>query len=134
MLSSDLQNVFNTVRDIAFGGGNEIIEKLAKATTHFFIEDWTDKTILEFKDTLQKLIDELGKKQDTSDVAGNKIMISTEDGMKECFYNFDPESLSSSGYFFQSALDEMIDEYGSAVDNNEKIGILMSMVKKLMGE
>lgn len=134
VLSSDLQNVFNTVRDIAFGGGNEIIEKLAKATTHFFIEDWTDKTILEFKDTLQKLIDELGKKQDTSDVAGNKIMISTEDGMKECFYNFDSESLSSSGYFFQSALDEMIDEYGSAVDNNEKIGILMSMVKKLMGE
>ena len=55
-------------------------------------------------------------------------------GIKECFYEFDPESISASGQFFQNALDEMLEEYESVLDNNEKIGILMGMVKKLMGE
>lgn len=134
VLPADLQNVFSSIRDIASGSGNAIIEKLSKSATNFFIEDWTDKTILEFEDTIQRLVNELEKKKNTPATAGSKITIATDDGIKECFYDFDPESLSSSGYFFQSALDDMMDEYGSAVDNNEKIGILMSMVKKLMGE
>lgn len=131
---AELQNVFCSIRDIASGSGNEIIEKLSKAATNFFIEDWTDKTIFEFEDTIQRLMNELNKKKNTPETASSKVTIATDDGIKECFYDFDPESLSSSGYFFQSALDDMMNEYGSAVDNNEKIGILMSMVKKLMGE
>lgn len=134
VLSADLQSVFNTIRDIVSGSGNEIIEKLSKSATNFFVEDWTDKTVLEFEDVLRRLVDELEKKESITGGEGSKLMFSTENGIKECFYDFDPESLSSSGYFFQSALDDMMDEYGSAVDNNEKIGILMSMIKKLMGE
>ena len=126
--------MFNTIRDIVSGSGNEIIEKLSKSATNFFVEDWTDKTVLEFEDVLRRLVDELEKKESITGGEGSKLMFSTENGIKECFYDFDPESLSSSGYFFQSALDDMMDEYGSAVDNNEKIGILMSMIKKLMGE
>ena len=134
ILPTDLQNVFSSIRDIASGSGNEIIEKLSKAATNFFIEDWTDKTILEFEDTIQRLVNELDKKKNTLETAGSKITIATDDGIKECFYDFDPESLSSFGFFFKSALDEMMDEFGGTVGNNEKIGILMSMVKKLMGE
>ena len=52
---------------------------------------------------------------------------------RECFYEFDPDNMSVSGHFFQSALDDMLEEYGESVENNEKIGILMAMVKKLMG-
>ena len=72
------------------------------------------------------------KKNDTE--TGSKITLATDDGIKECFYDFDPDDLSTSGYFFQNALEEMLDEYGSSMDNNEKIGILMRTVKKLMGE
>ena len=133
VLSTDLQNMLISIRDVAIGNGSEIIENLAKAATNFFIEDWTDKTILEFEDMLQSLIDELENKKNASKSSSSKILLTTDTGVKECFYDFDPESLSSSGFFFQSALDDMVDEYG-AVDNNEKIGILMSMVKKLMGE
>ena len=61
-----------------------------------------------------------------------KITLPGESGAKEYFYDFDPNELSPSGVFFQSALDDMMDEYG-ALDNSEKIGILMNLVKKLMG-
>lgn len=133
VLSTDLQNILISIRDVAISNGSEIIENLAKAATNFFIEDWTDKTILEFEDMLQRLIDELENKKNISESLGSKVLITTNTEVKECFYDFNPESLSSSGFFFQRALDDMLDEYG-AVDNNEKIGILMSMVRKLMGE
>ena len=41
---------------------------------------------------------------------------------------------SPSGHFFQCALDDIVEEYGDSVEINEKIGILMKMVKNLMGE
>lgn len=133
LLPVDSQNLLNCIRDIANGNGTDIIENLSKATTNFFVEDWTDKTILEFKESFEKLIEELEKKKNVVETSGSKITITAGDGTKECFYDFDSEDLSSSGYFFQSALDDIMEEYGSAVDNNEKIGILMNMVKKLMG-
>lgn len=71
-------------------------------------------------------------KNDIKDSA-NKVIIATDSGLQECLYDFDPDNLSPSGYFFQNALDEMVDEYGESIENNEKIGILMQMVKKLMG-
>lgn len=134
VLPAELQNVLICIRDIASGNANEIIERLSKSATNFFIEDWTDKTILGFEDTIQRLVEELKNRKDTSETANSKIAIATDDGIKECFYEFDPESISASGQFFQNALDEMLEEYESVLDNNEKIGILMGMVKKLMGE
>lgn len=134
VLSSDIQPIFNAVREIVDGRAVDAIEKLSKAITNFFIEDWTDDTISEFECMLKKLVEELDTKTNTPENAGNKITIVTDKGTQECLYEFNQEELSSSGYFFQNALDDVMDEYGSAVDNNEKIGILMNIVKKLMGE
>lgn len=134
ILSADIQPVLNTIRDIASGSTTDIIEKLSKAATNFFIEDWTDNTISEFKQVLEKLISELNEKKNLPERSGNKITMITDTEKKECLYDFDPQNLSSPGYFFQNALDDVLDEYGSAIDNNEKIGILMNAVKKLMGE
>ena len=111
----------------------DLIEKLAKTATNFFIEDWNDKTKDEFESTLKTLVADLKKKEEVADTSqSKKITLPGESGAKEYFYDFDPNELSPSGVFFQSALDDMMDEYG-ALDNSEKIGILMNIVKKLMG-
>lgn len=109
-----------------------MIEKIAKTATNFFIEDWNDKIIPEFETTLKALVSDLQQRVGVASPQSKKISISTNDGIKEWFYDFDPDELSASGVFFQSALDDMMDEYG-ALDNSEKIGILMNLVKKLMG-
>ena len=108
-----------------------MIEKLAKTATNFYIEDWNDKTIDEFESVLKTLVSELHEKENAASPQSKKIMLSADDGVQECFYDFNPNELSPSGVFFQSALDDMMDEYG-ALDNSEKIGILMNLVKKLM--
>ena len=88
--------------------------------------------ILEFETSLNVLVSDLQQREDTASSQSRKIGISTSDGVQECFFDFDPNELSVSGVFFQSALDDMVDEYG-ALDNSEKIGILLNLVKKLMG-
>lgn len=133
ILSVSSQLLLNSIREIAENGGNDAIEKLSKAATQFYVEDWTDKTIIEFSTAFSNLVGELKEKENAEVLSSQKITIAASDGVKECFYDFDPGNLSPSGSFFQSALDDMIDEYGEALDNNEKIGILMNMVKKLMG-
>ena len=126
------QSLLNCIRDISENNEGDLIEKIAKTATNFFIEDWNDKIIPEFETTLNEFMSDLQQKEDAASSHSKKISISTGDGTKECFYDFDPDELSASGVFFQSALDDMMDEYG-ALDNSEKIGILMNLVNKLMG-
>ena len=126
------QSLLNCIRDISENNEGDLIEKIAKTATNFFIEDWNDRIIPEFETTLKEFVSDLQQKEDAASSHSKKISISTGDGTKECFYDFDPNELSASGVFFQSALDDMMDEYG-ALDNSEKIGILMNLVNKLMG-
>jgi hypothetical protein len=63
---------------------------------------------------------------------GQKVRFITDDDERDCIYDFDPENLSAPGCFFQNALDEVIDDYGDSIETNEKIGILINLVKKLM--
>lgn len=133
ILPATSQSLLNCIRDVISGKSMDLIEKLAKTATNFFIEDWNDKTKDEFESTLKTLVADLKKKEEVADTSqSKKITLPGESGVKEYFYDFDLNELSPSGVFFQSALDDMMDEYG-ALDNSEKIGILMNLVKKLMG-
>lgn len=133
LLPATSQSLLNCIRDVVDGKSIDLIEKLAKTATNFFIEDWNDKTKDEFESVLKTLVSDLKKKEDAVNAQqSKKIMLPAEEGTKEYFYDFNPNELSPSGVFFQSALDDMVDEY-EALDNSEKIGILMNLVKKLMG-
>ena len=134
VFSADSQRIFGVIKNIGTAGAEEIVEKLAKAVTGFYVEDWNDNSIEIFEQGFKDLVNEIEEKNknDIKDSA-NKVIIATDSGLQECLYDFDPDNLSPSGYFFQNALDEMVDEYGESIENNEKIGILMQMVKKLMG-
>lgn len=133
VLSFDSQRLLNVIRDLNITDNEEIIERLSKCTTNFFVEDWTDDTITGFGECVKSLVSELHEKENVAGSAVHRISFETEDGNKEILYDFDSENLSPAGFFFQSALDDLMEEYGETVDNKEKIGLLMSMVKKIMG-
>ena len=50
----------------------------------------------------------------------------------ERFYDFDAENLSATATFFRNALEDVMEEYDGILENNEKIGVLMDAIKKLM--
>jgi hypothetical protein len=134
LLSADSQRLLGIIREIELTNAAEIAERFSKEITGFFIEDWNDNSLNVFTSGLHSLMSEIEEKRQKTDTSlEQKIIIATSEGAKECFYDFDPDNLSASGYFFQNALDDMLEEYGDSLENNEKIGILMQMVRKLMG-
>lgn len=48
------------------------------------------------------------------------------------WYDFNAENLSTTATFFKNALEDMMEEYDGILENNEKIGVLMDAIKKLM--
>lgn len=133
VLSSDPQRLFNAIRDLKSTDNEEIIEELSKASTNFFVEDWRDDMIEEFSTCISNLIKEISEKSVQKASAGGKIIISDGVSEKELFYDFDSENMSSTGYFFKNALDDILEDYGDTLENSEKIGILMDAIKRLMG-
>ena len=134
VLTSYSQRILNVIRDINISDGEEIAELLSKTITGFFVEDWNDNTIIAFSEGFDTLIKELEEKRNDDNISSaNKVTLTSPNGTRECLYDFEPDNISPSAYFFKNALDEMIEEYGETLDNNEKIGILVQMVEKLMG-
>ncbi len=127
------ENIMSQLKDITSTDEEEIASKIVRAATGVFIEDWKPGMGREFQDMLRAAIDEVFSKQDAKVESAQKILIVPENGKPlERFYNFDPEELSPTANFFKNALDDIMEEYDSILESNEKIGILMDMVKKLM--
>ena len=133
VLSTDSQRLLNAIRNLKSTDNEEIIEELSKASTNFFVEDWRDDMLEEFSNCIRDLIKEISEKSIQRADAGGKIIISDGKNEKELFYDFDSENISSTGYFFKNALDEILEDYGDTLENSEKIGILMDTIKRLMG-
>lgn len=132
--SMDSQRILNSIRDLTNIDVGEIIENLSKEVTGFFIEDWSDTSMEAFSAGFTKLVEEIsGKGEREENKQSQKVTFASEDGVKDCFYNFNTENMSTSGYFFQNALVDIMEEYGDSLDNNEKIGILMNIIQKLIG-
>ena len=55
ILPATSQSLLNCIRDVISGKSMDMIEKLAKTATNFFIEDWNDKTKDEFESTLKNI-------------------------------------------------------------------------------
>ena len=133
LLSTDSQKLFRALRDVDQSDPEEIAEKLSKEITGFYIEDWNDNTINLFAAGLSQMLNEINDKINKKDNSvEQKIVFLSSKGKEEVFFDYDPENLSTTGYFFQNALDDIVEEYGESIENSEKIGILMQMIKKLM--
>ena len=129
----DTQLILNCIRDIDTRGTDEVIEKLSKVATNFFVEDWTDNTINDYRNALEKLYIDIKERSSDTSSSNQKLIIQSDDTVKECFYDFDSNEISASGHFFKSALDDVLEEYDGVLDNSEKIGILMTVVQRLVG-
>ena len=133
VLSSDSQRIFNTIRDLSITDNEEITEQISKAAVNFFIEDWRDETIDDFSAALYGMVEEISEIGKRPESEMERISFSDGGTSDERLIDFDPENLSSTGHFFQNALDDVLEEYGDTLETSEKIGILMNLVRKLMG-
>ena len=88
---------------------------------------------LALTDELKEAVDEVLSKKENAVDTSQKILLMSDDGTSvERFYDFDAENLSATATFFRNALEDVMEEYDGILENNEKIGVLMDAIKKLM--
>lgn len=133
ILSSDSQRLLNAIKNLSVTDNEEIVEQLSKASTNFYVEDWRDDTIIEFSQYLKQMMTEINNKRSQKALGGGRITFSDGESTRDLFYDYNPDQVSSTGTFFENALEELLEDYGTTLENSEKIGILMNTIKKLLG-
>ncbi len=108
----------------------EIIEKISKNVVGYYIEDWQQNEIENYKN---KLIDISNKIKIPIKNINSKRKIILVDGESEISKNIDEDiQISSLGNTMKNNIEEVIDEYGESVNEQEKINILINIMKKYM--
>ena len=133
IFSTRANNLIEYVQAVDTGDTDDIASKIVRKITGMFIEDWKPGFEGKFEDELKETVDEVLSKKEDAVGAAQKILLISDDGTPvERFYDFDAENLSATATFFKNALEDMMEEYDGILENNEKIGVLMEAIKKLM--
>jgi hypothetical protein len=110
-----------------------VINKVAKIITGLSVEDWQDDTIIHYSKDLSliiKSVDDLKVNELDSSDGIYKVEINRNGEAVEKSFNV--EEVSEIGVTLLNEIEELFDEYGEAIEANEKRNILMSLLKKYM--
>lgn len=112
---------------------NVVIEKICKIITGLNIEDWNDETFNVYLDRLENIKEEI-------ETYTNELSLDEEDYYEIKFYSngeeknrtFKSEEISTAAKALFNELEDMFDEYGDSINENEKRNVLIKLMKKFM--
>lgn len=119
------------VKELTTHDENDIIEKISKIVTGFYIEDWQPNEINNFKEELEKIINNINELDQNSVDSSNKITLISGDEKIEKYLSNNDE-LSALGNTMKNNIEEIINEYGDSLTEQEKISVLIDIMKKYM--
>lgn len=133
--NSVISTASETITDAILGINTSDEERIAGdivyAVTGTFIEDWRTETNDLLRTGLNAYIQELKNQENIVTKRAQKLVFLSESGKpSECFYDYDPEHISSIGTFFRNDLISTLEEYDT-LEKSEKIGILIEIIRKL---
>lgn len=109
---------------------HDVIEKLSKIFTSFYVEDWQvnqkDEYISNFKSTIAKLNDKTNKEDNSQRI----IVVNNDKTIEKNLTSSD--NISALGNTMKNNIEEIIEEYGSSISEEEKVNILLNIMKKFM--
>lgn len=132
IFSARANSLIEYIQAVDTGDADDIASKIVKKTTGMFIEDWKPNFEIKFEEALKEAVDEVLSKEEAVGPSQKILLISDDGTSVERFYDFNAESLSTTANFFKNALEDVMEEYDGILENNEKIGILMDAIKKLI--
>lgn len=125
----------NFLRDIQKNINNEVelIDRLAYTFTNLSIEDWNDNTItiyLEGIKSSKEIVENYEVSVDNEDSEGLIKIVFESTNSTSVEKTFNKVEISPIGSTLFNAIEEIVDEYGDSVDDNEKRNILMDILSK----
>lgn len=133
LYDSTSNSLLNFISTLSTNNEDIIIEKLSKLVTGLNIEDWNDRLVDAFLEDITNMKSEISNEiSETAGEKNNSYEISLVlDGNKKTKF-FDSCEISSIGTTLYNNIENAFDEYGEAIDDNEKRSILMKFLQKYM--
>ena len=120
------------VNDLTVYDDEKIIVDLAQMITGVNIVDWNDKTLESYLDTIQEVLTEINEYdgRDHDDAKENTIEISINGTVVT--KKFSSVEYSPLGLTFMDNLESTLDDYADSVSPDEKLSILLELIKKIV--
>lgn len=109
----------------------DIIEKISKIVTGYYIEDWQPSGLNTFEDELLKILNNVKNIDKNQINESNKITLVSGDEKIEKYLSSNTE-ISAIGSTMKSNIEELIEEYGESLSEEEKITVLLDIIKRYM--
>lgn len=110
-------------------------ELLAKASTGIYIEDWSEGSRKICLDTIEQFyvsISEASGECESPEIGANELIMREAGKDRVCYYSRVEES--STGIFLKNAIEDVMNEFGDGIDENEKISVLVDLLKSITGK
>lgn len=109
---------------------HDVIENLSKIFTSFYVEDWQSSQIEEYVNNLKETIDKLNNPVSNNGESQKIVLVNGDQTIEKNLSSFD--KISALGKTMKNNIEDIINEYGGSISEEEKVNILLNVMKKYM--
>ena len=109
---------------------HDVIEKMSKIFTSFYVEDWQSSQYLEYEENLKETIKKLQSKSSSNENSQRIIVVNNGETIEKNLSS--SGNISALGNTMKNNIEEILDEYGGSITEEEKVNILLDIMKKFM--
>ena len=125
------RNFIGYIKNLTTHDENDVVEKISRIMTGYYIEDWQPSDIETYMNSIKEVIQEVKNGKDKSSKESNRILL-IDGNEKIEKYLTSNDNISVIGNTMKNNIEEIISEYGNSLSEEEKISVLVDIIKNYM--
>ena len=130
LYSDGITNLMSCIEKMDSYGDTDVAQKIVKAVTNVYIENWTDASYEEFITELMSIKTEIEHIEDEK-IEGKLLLTFTGSKGKKIERYYDKVE-EGTGVILRNIIEDTLDEY-DGLSVNDRVGILLEMIEKIIG-
>ena len=130
LYSDGITNLMSCIEKMDSYGDTDVAQKIVKAVTNVYIENWTDASYEEFITELMSIKTEIEHIEDEK-IEGKLLLTFTGSKGKKIERYYDKVE-EGTGVILRNIIEDTLDEYDD-LSVNDRVGILLEMIEKIIG-
>jgi hypothetical protein len=128
--SGVITNLMSCIEKMDVYGDDEISQKIVKAVTNVYIENWNDNAYEDFVSRLAETKSEIEHIKEEK--TGGKLLLSFTGSKGNQIERYYEKVDEGTGNILRNILEDTLDEYDD-LSVNDRVGILLEMIEKIIG-
>jgi hypothetical protein len=128
--SGVVTNLMSCIEKLDVYGDDEIAQKIVKAVTNVYIENWIDNAYEDFVSRLSETKSEIEHIKEEK--TGGKLLLSFTGSKGNLIERYYEKVDEGTGNILRNILEDTLDEYDD-LSVNDRVGILLEMIEKIIG-